>query len=97
MAVQAHTRRWRTTTLRAPQTVDAAKKQRDHWLLTGNQANIEGGYYRGDLDMSTARDARPMFIATWHPNIGPVETLARGGPEQAYLANLRHYQANYKA
>jgi hypothetical protein len=49
---------------RVPRTVDAAKKQRDRWALIGSQANIEGGYYRGDLDMSTAREAQPTFTAT---------------------------------
>lgn len=98
MAIQAHTQEvMDNNDPRAPQTVAAAEKQCDRWLLIGNQANIEGGFYRGDLDMSTARAARPTFIATWHPNTGPVEMLARGGPEQAYLANLRHYQANYRA
>ena len=79
-----------------PHTVAASKKQRD-WMLIGNQANIEGRYYRGDLDMGTARAAKPTYTATWHPNNGPVVTLARGSGEKVYKACVRHYQANYRA
>ena len=81
---------------RVPQTVDASTKQRD-WMLIGSQANIEGGYYRRDLDLGTARAAQPTFTATWHTNNGLVVTLARGSGEKVYKACVWHYQANYRA
>jgi hypothetical protein len=49
---------------RVPQTIDAAKKQRKTWLLIGSQANIEGGYYRRDMDMGTATAEQPTYTAT---------------------------------
>ena len=42
--------------------------------------------------MDTAAAARPTFTATWHPNHGPVETLA-----QAVARNLRGVRAAYQA
>ena len=39
--------------------------------------------------MGTARAAKPTYTATWHPNNGPVETLARGSAGQTYLACVR--------
>ena len=44
---------------RVPRTIDAAE-QRASGLLIGSQANIEGGYYRREMDMgSPGRRSRP--------------------------------------
>lgn len=43
---------------RVPRTIAAAKKQRD-WLLVGSQANVDDGFYRRDMDMSTRRADQP--------------------------------------
>ena len=66
-------------------------------MLIGSQANIEGGYYRREMDMGTATAAQPTYTATWHPNTGPVMTLARANGDKAYWACVKHYQANYRA
>ncbi|WP_071289058.1 hypothetical protein [Mycolicibacterium llatzerense] len=77
---------------RVPRTIEASKTQRD-WCLTGSQADIESGYYRRDLDMSTAGNAQPTYTATWHPLDGPEQVLTRGSGADAYDACVRHYQA----
>ena len=79
---------------RVPRTIDAAKKQRNIWYMIGSQANVEGGYYRRDMDMDTAAD--PIYTATWNPKNAPAELLTRGTGDHAYFACVRHYQANYK-
>jgi len=82
---------------RVPRTVEAAKKQRKVWLPIGSQANTDGGYYRRDLDMNTAKSAPPTFTATWHPTNGPMSTLARASVDHAYYACVRHCQASCNA
>jgi len=81
---------------RVPPTVDQAKKQRRTWLLILSRSTIEQGYYRREIDMSTARAAEPTFTATWHPNNGPVVTLVRGSDGDSYWACVRHFQANFR-
>jgi hypothetical protein len=82
---------------RVPRTVDASKKQRKTWYMMGSQANVDGGYYRREMDVETATAAQPTYTATWHPRNGPAEVLIRGSSGQAYWACVRHYQANYSA
>lgn len=81
---------------RVPQTVDGAKKQRRTWLLISSHATIEQGYYRREMDVSTARAAEPTFTATWHPKNGAVVTLTRASDHIAYEACVRHFQANFR-
>jgi hypothetical protein len=78
------------------EVVDNSDPRSRTWLLIGTQANIEQGYYRRELDMNTARSAEPTFVATWHPNNGPVVTLVRAHEHVAYLAHVRHFQANFR-
>jgi hypothetical protein len=82
---------------RVPRTVDASKKQRKTWYLMGSQANVDGGYYRREMDVETGTAAEPTYTATWHPRNGPAEVLIRGSGGQVYWACVRHYQANYSA
>lgn len=82
---------------RVPQTIDQAKKQRDLWLLTGSQANVEGGYYRRDMETETAAAERPTYIATWQPDNGDSETLVRGSGDEAYTACVKHYHSMREA
>lgn len=82
---------------RVPGTVDASKKQRKTWYLMGSQANVDGGYYRREMDVDTATAAEPTYTATWHPRNVPAEVLIRGSSGQTYWACVRHYQANYSA
>ena len=79
---------------RVPRTNDAAAKQDRIWYKIGQQANVDGGYYRNEMDMDTAAAAKPTYTATWHPKNGPAEVLTRGTFGQAYWACVRHYQAN---
>jgi hypothetical protein len=79
---------------RVPQTIAAAKKRRNVWLLIGSQANIEGGYYRRDMDMGTASAEQPTYTATWRPNVGDVVKLVRASGDKAYDECVRHCQAN---
>lgn len=62
---------------RTPRTVDQMKKQVSTWYLVLSHATIEQGYYRREMDMSTARETESTIVATWHPNNGPVVTLTR--------------------
>jgi hypothetical protein len=80
---------------RVPRTIDAAKKQSKIWYPIGNQANVDGGYYRRDMDMDTGAAAEPTYTATWNPKNSPAELLTQGTGGQAYWACVRHYQANY--
>ena len=81
---------------RVPRTTDAAKKQSKIWYLIGSQANVDGGYYRRDMDMDTAAAAEPTFTATWNAINSPAELLTRGTAGRAYWECVRHHQANYK-
>lgn len=78
---------------RVPTTVDEAKKSRE-WCLTASQANVKGGFYWRELDKNASKGGRPTYTATWHPNGGPVQTLAaKVSSNQAYQACVRHFQA----
>jgi hypothetical protein len=82
---------------RVPQTVDESKKRRREWLMILSHAtNVEQGYYRREMDMSTRGAAEPTFTATWHPNNGPVVPLFRGSDGDVYWACVRHFQANFR-
>jgi hypothetical protein len=81
---------------RVPQTVDEMKKRRREWLLIISHATIKQGYYRREMDMSTASAAEPTFTATWHPKNGAVLRLVRGTGGKAYSACVRHFQANFR-
>lgn len=81
---------------RTPRTVDQMKKQARTWHLVLSRATIEQGYYRREMDMSTARETEPTIVATWHPNNGPVVTLTRGHGLAAYKACVQHFQANFR-
>jgi hypothetical protein len=81
---------------RVPRTVDEGKKRRREWLLILSHATIKQGYYRREIDMSTARAVEPTFTATWHPNKGPAVILVRAHDREAYEVCVRHFQANFR-
>ena len=80
---------------RVPRSIDAAKKHRHLWLLTGSQANVDEGFYRRDMDMDTAGSTQPTYVATWQPHNGDAKTLVRGTGDDAYKACVKHYQATH--
>lgn len=79
---------------RVPKTNAAMTRQRT-WHIVGSQANVEGGYYRRDLDMSTSTLPEMTYEASWNPTNGPREVILRGSGGQTYTACVKHYQANY--
>jgi tRNA(Arg) A34 adenosine deaminase TadA len=81
---------------RVPRTVDEMKRRRREWLVILSHATINQGYYRREVDMSTARAVEPTFTATWHANGGPVVTLVRAHDREAYEVCVRHFQANFR-
>ncbi|BBX24034.1 hypothetical protein MTER_34450 [Mycolicibacter terrae] len=81
---------------RTPRTVDESKRQRNTWHLVLDEAVIEQGYYRREMDMSTAADPEPTIVATWNPNNGRAVTIIRAHGGVAYQACVRHFQENFR-